>query len=216
MKQLLILLMVTLLISCNNNANTEEAFNDTVQEAGEETGELATLQHTFPQLFHYLKEQDPQFGLNNFTLISENKLSNAPAIPLDEKNLQPYKKLLIYNSDGSQAIDLYSYNYIITDSSGTQQLESAEPDTEVGLVHFASHTRKRIFFSGPSYTIWDGAWLQKNIVVLAGAELLENGKIAPLFLQINLADSTVKTFEYDGTIKATMQPYVNGKMKKAV
>jgi hypothetical protein len=199
-------------MACTNNATKENS--DAVQKEEIVNSETLVLQNAFPQLFTYLTTKDPHFDKDRFSVATENRLSTVPAIALDEKNMQLYENLLIYNNDSSLAIDLYSYNYIITNKGGHTELVTADPDIEIGLVDFIKGTRKRIYFSGPSTTIWDGAWLKDSIILLAGAEVMNGNKMTPFFLHINLTDSLVQTLQYNDTLQVNMQDYVRSKMGK--
>ena len=213
MKALLFIVVAALLVSCNNNADTRQIQNDTVLEAGGEREELAIIQNAFPQLFSYLKKEDATFDAAHFYEAEVSKMSPAPAQPLHEESLQPYKDLFVYNTDRSKAIDQYSYNYVITADS-IERMQNAGPDTEIALVDFKNKTRKRIFFSGPSFAIWDAAWLPHEGAVLAGAEVVGEQKIVPLFLQVNFTDSSIKTFQSSDTLQADMKEYVAQKIKR--
>ena len=214
MKRILLFITISFLVACNNEGTSTESGNDTVLGQTEASPIIAQVQKTFPQLFLFLKSGDAQFAADSFYETGEVKLSGAPAQPLDEENILKYKKWLIYNKDSSLALDLYSYNFIINNKEGDPHLESAEPDTEIALVDFKNKTRKRIYFSGPSYTIWEGAWVQNGEAVLAGAEIKGEGKRVPLFWYIHFAEGTIQMLEYTGIVIINMEPYLNKTIKK--
>ena len=207
---------LVLLMACNNDNNagkeitTTEA--DTLQQT-EAAPEVTYLQQSFPDLFAYMQAQDPAFAAQHFEQGSEVKMDALPAVALEPEQLKLFEPFLIYNSDSTKAIDLYSYNYIITRRNGEVKMEEAGPDTEVALIDVAGNTRKRIFFSGPSVMVFEARWNNDNEIVMAGAEQVDNQKIKPLVWQYNLADSLMQTFTYDEAIAANMKGFKDQKLK---
>lgn len=208
---------LVLLVACNNNNTTEEEVTindiDKVQQT-EAAPEVTYLQQSFSDLFAYMEAQDPTFAADNFERGSEVKMDNMPPVALEPEQLKLFEPFLIYNSDSSKAIDLYSYNYIITRRNGEVKMEEAGPDTEIALIDVANNTRQRIFFSGPSVVVLEARWKGDNEIVMAGAEQLDNEKVKPLAWQYNLADSMMQTFTYDEAIAANMKGFKDEKIKK--
>ena len=205
-----------LMVACNNdNSSTEitATETDTLQQT-EIAPEVVHLQQSFPDLFAYMEGQDSTFEAQNFERGSEVKMEALPPITLEPGQIKPFESFLIYNSDSTKAIDLYSYNYIITRRNGEVNLEEAGPDTEVALIDVATNTRKRIFFSGPSIVVLEARWNGNNEIVMAGAEQVDNQKIKPLVWQYNLTDSLMQTFTYDEAIAANMKGFKDQKIKK--
>src|SRR5215217_1777480 len=113
MKKYMSLIFFSGLLACNNTDNVVNVVNseqDTLQEAVVDN-EVAEVKRSFPQLFQYLKKQDSTFSEDSFLLSGENKVETVPPAPIDSAKLKPFHKYLIYNSDSSLALDLYSYNY---------------------------------------------------------------------------------------------------------
>jgi hypothetical protein len=206
-----------LIAACNNENNSTEQITateaDTLQQT-ETAAEITYLEKSFPDLFAYMEGQDAAFEAQNFELGSEVKMDPLPAVTLEPGQLKPFEPFLIYNSDSTKAIDLYSYNYIITRRNGEVKLEEAGPDTEVALIDVASNTRQRIFFSGPSVMVFEARWNNNNEIVMAGAEQVDNQKIKPLAWQYNLTDSVMQTYTYDEAIAANMKNFKDQKIMK--
>ena len=204
-------LAALLLTACNNSNNTttqteaEPAQTTTVE--AEESTHVATLQRSFENLFAYMEQQDSSFTPQHFEPGYVGKIDSLPAVTYEPARIQPFEPFLIYNSDSTKAIDLYSYNYIITRRNGDVKLEEAGPDTEIGLIDVKNNTRKRIFFSGPSMVVFDARWNSDNEIVMAGAEQLQNNQLKPVAWQYNLTDSTMQTFNYNEAIAADMKGY---------
>lgn len=207
-----ILSVISVLWACNNNAdNTAGNAQDTLQEAVADA-EVSEVQQSFPQLFQYLKAQDPAFSEDSFLLSGESKVEQVPPAAIDEKRLQPFRKYLVYNSDSSLALDLYSYNYIATSRDGRNSLEEAGPDSEAAVIDFKNNTRRRVFFGGPSYALWDAKWINQNELLLIGAETGEENKIIPTIWQVNLQDTSIQVYAYEGEVKADMNEYKRQKL----
>lgn len=203
-------LAAVVLAACNNSNNTaiqteaESAETITVEE---ESTHVATLERSFENLFAYMEQQDSSFTPQHFEPGFVGKIDSLPAVTYEPARIQPFEPFLIYNEDSTKAIDLYSYNYIITRRNGEVKLEEAGPDTEIGLIDVANNTRKRIFFSGPSMVVFDARWNSNNEIVMAGAEQLQNNQVKPIAWQYNLSDSTMQTFNYNEAIAADMKGY---------
>jgi hypothetical protein len=172
-------LIIAFLAACNDSNNavtTITNVQDTLQEAVTDA-EVAVVKQSFPELFAYLKKQDPTFSEDSFLLSGESRVEPVAPAPVDTQQLKPFQKYLIYNGDSSLALDLYSYNYIVTQRNGTNRLEEAGPDTEVAVIDFKANLRRRVFFGGPSHTLWDAQWRGPQDLLLpgtkAGYELLK-------------------------------------------
>jgi hypothetical protein len=209
MKKLVLCIAVAgMVAACNNNAGPSATANeaqDTLQEAVTDA-QVNVAENAFPQLFQYLKQQDSTFSQDSFLLSGENKVEQVPPADIDDAHLQPFKKYLIYNSDSSLALDLFSYNYIANTRNGESRLEEAGPDSEAAVIDFRNHNRRRIFFGGPSYTLWDAKWTGPAELLLIGAEVHNENSI-PTIWQINLKDTSIQVYSYQGEVKADMAGY---------
>jgi hypothetical protein len=204
--------VAALLVACNNSATeTISEVQDTLQEAVVDA-EVDVVQQSFPQLFQYLKNQDPAFSADRFLLSGENKAEPVPPAPIDKAHLKPFQKYFIYNADSSLALDLYSYNYIMTHRNGTDRLEEAGPDSEAAVIDLKNGTRRRVFFGGPSHTLWDAKWIKPNELLLIGAESHEDSNVIPTIWQINLVDTSIQVFAYQGEVKADITGYKKEKL----
>lgn len=209
-----------LLAACNDNTGTQQngqvPEQDTVQEAGvtDET-EMTTVHQAFPQLYAYLKKQDSSFSEDSFFLGGENVLNNEPVLPVDEDALKPFEPYLIYNSDSSHAVDLYSHNFIVVPRNGTNNLEESSTDAEAALIDVAAKTRRRIFFAGPAYVLWDAKWTKPDEFLLIGAETKNENKITPTIWQIRLMDTLGKVYTYQGDVQADVGGYAKEKLAAA-
>lgn len=212
-KQLGLALISVLLAACNNTDNVVKTGKeqDTLEEAVVDS-ELAAVKQSFPQLFQYLKKQDSTFSEDSFLLAGENKVESIPPAPIDSARLKPFQKYFIYNSDSSLALDLYSYNYIAITSNGQSRMEEAGPDAEAAVIDFKKGIRRRIFFGGPSQMLWDAKWTKPDELLLIGAESHGDSAVIPTIWQVNLKDTAMQVFAYQGEIKADMSGYTAQKL----
>lgn len=191
--------------------NIIEDVQDTLQEATVDA-EVNVVKQSFPQLFGYLKKQDATFSEDSFLIAGESKVETVPPVPIDEARLKPFQKHFIYNSDSSLALDLYSYNYIVTSRNGENRLEEGGPDSEAAVIDFKNKTRKRVFFGGPAHTLWDAKWINQEELLLIGAESHEGNKVIPTIWHINLQDTSIQVYAYEGEIAADISGYQKEKL----
>lgn len=214
MKPYSILLACALVVAaCNNSDSVAKNVTntDTLQEVVVDD-EIAVVRQSFPQLFQYLKQQDNTFSEDSFSLSGEDVVEPIDPTPIDSTHLKPFQKYLIYNRDSSLAIDLYSYNYLVTNQDGQSRLEEAGPDSEAAVLDLKRGTRRRVFFGGPLQTLWDAKWTGLDELLLIGAEAHGDGILIPTIWKVNLRDSSMQVFAYQGQVKADMNNYTAQKL----
>jgi hypothetical protein len=202
-KLLLPCLLAAGLYACTDSAETSE--KEVATEPATETSTLDWKEEAFPQYLRALKSQDSTFTLDSFA-VQEATSSNVDSLtyPLDPERLVPFQSLFIYNDDSTQAIDLFSYNYVPTAHAGQRYMAAGEPDTEVALINYQDKTRTRLLFLGPSYAALDARWLSKNQIAIAGAELVGDNQIKPIIWKITLPNRDVETEFYIDTVHANI------------
>lgn len=207
--RLLVCAAFGLCTACTNNADTTAPKTDTALATAETdlsqlTPEARMVQTAFPNMYLFLKGQDPGFDPANF-VETEGGYGEAPAprfFPPEE--LEQFRPYLIFNTDSTRAIDLVSYNYIVDKKDGQQILTGAGPDTEVGIINLQNNMRTRIFFAGPGTVMREGKWLDSTTVLLGGAETLSNTAIQPFLVRINLKEKSLQRFAYADSVKAKL------------
>jgi hypothetical protein len=195
-----------LFASCNNNSNTGNSKEDSSSvEVVDETP--YSVNSEFPQLASYLKSQDSSFSADKFEGGEMEIKDSVPATKIDDNQLAPYKPYLIYNSDSSKAIDLVSYNYVVSHKKGKAVIEHGGPDTEVALLDMKSGTRKRILFLGSSGTVLQAKWEDNNTIAIAGAQEVEDEKIKPSIWRYDLSTGKMELYQYSDAINADIKDY---------
>lgn len=191
------------LLACNSSTNEPTATAEPALENKEH------LENLLPQFFTELENTNATFSGDSIALKETGNLQTLAAVPINEEKLKPFKKVLVYNSDSTKAVDLFSYNYIITQNNGTPVAEAAGPDTEIALIDFKSNSRKRIWYGGPSTAVLDAKWLTNDELLLAALQENENGQKEPLIWKIGLSANTIETYKSNNKVQLNQTDYLN-------
>lgn len=202
-------LLYVLLLAAGFSACTDSTDNTNLQNAAEVPPAPATEKtshaETFTEYFALLNRYDSSFSAERFGEEERATMQTSEAYPIEEARLQPYKPLLIYNADSTLAIDLFSYNYLLSRRGGTTYAQAGEPDTEVALIDFKENKRRRLLYVGPSFSILDAKWLDTEEVAIAGAEVISDQQIKPIIWKISLPEDKMETEFYTDTITANVE-----------
>jgi hypothetical protein len=216
MKKITLLFLVGFFVACNNNADNNSVEQDTtameVEEVAEERPELEQAKVSFQQLFSFYEKNDSSFQENNFNLVMMDSMQLLAPQPIDEISLKPYYPYLIYNSDSLKAIDLYSYNVMLSQKGGQTIANASGPDTEIAVVDFKNKTRQRLLYVGPSFTIQDGKWINDHVLSLIGGEIIEEGKFSPSIWLMDLDKKTMQVLDYADTLNVRYSAYQNSRI----
>ncbi len=136
----------------------------------------------------FYKKNCSSFYINDFTLCSTNYL-NPYLIDffIDEtekkKFIELYKPYLIWSSDSSKAIDLYSTGvYLDFDELGNKYIEYGE-DSYVQLIDFKNKKRIVLIQRGIFSHFDDGFWIdENNLLITEIGKNLDNEVIDDKFL----------------------------------
>ena len=204
-----------LMAACTNNtSNTatpaEKEQTDNIPEE-REAGML--LQNYFPLLLSYLQKSNGTFSGDSVTQTESATQQAIAPYPIDPDKKDSFKQLLVYNTDSTKAIDMFSYNYILTNKNGALTAEAAEPDSEVALMDFESGIRRSIWFSGPSATVLDAAWMNPQEIAIAGMQENESGQRHPAVWIVSLPDSTINTYVYQQPANISTTAYLNQRFR---
>jgi len=176
--------------ACNNNSGR----NDDDERDREDTAvaEPSTLSiaNEFPELFNFISSQDS--SVKNSVLEAQPFDQNdSVRTKIDEEQTRGFKPYFIYNSDSSLAIDIVSYNFVVTAKRGKTVFETAGPDTEASLLDIRKGIKKRLFFFGPSVMILDAKWKDADKLLIAIAEQQEHGnnEVSVLEYEVSTGES---------------------------
>lgn len=199
------------MMACTNNADntTTPTEEEPTENIPEEVNAGTLLQDYFPLLLTYLQKSNGTFTSDSVTQAESATQQAIAPYPIDPNKKDSFKQLLIYNNDSTQAIDLFSYNYIVTNKNGTITAEAAEPDTEVALMDFKNGERRRLWFSGPAATVLDAAWMNPQEIAIAGMQENESGQRHPAVWVVSLPDSTIDTYLYQQPANISSTGYLS-------
>lgn len=212
-KKLLPALSLAFLISCND---TSTASNDAEDSTAVEIDETALAQQqiaaAFPDVYQFFAKQDSTFSPQKFMETEADTMQVAPALPANEE-LKSYHPYFIYNADSSYAIDLYSYNIVLTQRNGKTIGEAGGPDTEVGLVNLKNNTRQRIYFGGSSSAVLDAKWVDNNTFLLMTGEIIKDYAFDPMVIKYTLPQHTIQRFVYEDTLSVRPSEYQDSRLE---
>ncbi len=147
----------------------------------------------------HAKESIQGFNSNSFKLVGTWKEDSLYAVPFqpEQSYFDKYGKLLRFNPDSTYFLDLDSYQIDISkDKTGKYQLDEMGPDTEVALVDTKSGIRKRLIFLGPSASIEEGVWLDKESLLLAGYSEIDPDSLKAFIYKIHVPTNTFSLYEF--------------------
>jgi hypothetical protein len=168
------LAVAMLLSGCSSNEPASPSEKDTVHidTAAPVASSAAEDDHLFPELFAAIRHTDTTFRSGNFGPFAPSYEPAEDTLKIDRAELEHWKPWLLFNNDGSRAIDLFTYGYTLEEREGRRELvEEGEADMEIAAIDFVKGTRCRLFFAGPGTVDLDARWLDKNTVLLATAQL---------------------------------------------
>jgi hypothetical protein len=215
MKKLLIVATALVLFACNNSTEAPKEIQDTTTAETEEAIEPSEVEQakiTFPQLFSFYESKDSSFTEEKFDVGIMDSMNVTAPQPLNETELKPYYPYLVYNSDSSKAIDLYSYNIMLSNKNGKTVGQAGGPDTEIAVIDFKNKTRQRIFYAGPSFVIHDGQWIDNKTLSLVGGEVIDDDRISPFVWMIDIDAKSMKVLDYRDTLRVNPRAYQNSRI----
>ncbi len=204
MKKWIIVLVTGFLISCADNDVTQ---NSTESEADssliiEETGAANWMGNTFKELYGFYKNNDSSFTADSFVLVQQSTFEDHLAEAIDVNKLQPFGKLISYNTDSTFGVDLFSYNYLSGKIGERIYVQAGEPDMEASLINVKKKEKKRLLYLGPSYILFEAQWLNKKEIVIAGAEIISENRIKPLLWKIIPLERAAEMYSYPGVVES--------------
>ena len=210
LKKYLVVPLLSLLLACNNNAGTEE----TIDASPEENDQSPALPDLFPEVTAFYRQQHPGFDPSAYELAGEQTGNSFITRPFDEKEVQAFRPLLVYNADSTKAIDMYSGSYVAVTKNGQTVFESGEPDTEVAVLDFGRKERIRIFYTGPSFTVQDVRWLDDSTIAIAGAMQVGPDQVQPQYNKVYLNDGRQEVYAFRDTLNADLGNYRDRRIRK--
>ncbi len=214
MKRWIIVFIAIFLISCTENDATQ---NTPKNEAGsslitEETGTDNWKLNSFKELYDFYRIYDSSFTPDSLVLVQQSTFEDYQAETIDVNKLQPFRKLISYNTDSTFGVDLFFYNYLPRKIGERIYVEAGEPDMEASLIDVKKKQKKRLLFLGPSYILFEAQWLNRNEIVIAGAEIISENKIKPLLWKINPEERMAEMYNYSGAIESNASTILGARL----
>ncbi|HEU4471570.1 MAG TPA: hypothetical protein VFR58_10830 [Flavisolibacter sp.] len=217
MKKLTLYLAAILVFaaSCNNEGSKESVDADTAAAAeeapAEETPATPDLSLAFPQLAQFIQTQDSAFTPSGFEEANFSRADTMAATVIDRQRLEPFLPYLVYNSDSSQAIDMVSYNYIISRNSNRPGLRAGGPDTEVAIIDMKKGQRRRLLYFGTMGAVLDVKWENDSTILIAVMKDSGEG-IIPEICRYRTGTAEMETYVYKDTLKVQAGNYAEEKL----
>ena len=205
-----LLFALTIITACSNN---DEKSSEPIPEEVPQNKDTVlvenrdAVENAFPELFTYYGRQDSSFSPALFSLNEIVTIDTAQSYGIEPK-LKAFYPYLIYNTDSSLAIDLYSYSYVPTKREGKTVIQPGGADSEVAMVDLKNESRKRILFNGPSIIVLDAKWLNEQEIIVAGAEDIGHNNLKPVLWKVNLVANSMQLYTYPDTINARVVDYL--------
>jgi hypothetical protein len=217
MKKLSAFILCLIMFACNNQSGDERTTErDTVTTEVEDDFYPVRFSKSFADLSAFILKQDSSFSSEKFADFQPFNMDSVKWNRMDEETFAEYREFFVYNADSSLALDLVSYNFIISNKAGVQKLDFAGPDTEIGLIDVKNKMRKRLLFLGSSGMVLDGKWDERGNVVLVGAQDAGNETFQPLLWRYYPEINLLETIPYAGVIKADLGSYYDVKYKPVI
>jgi hypothetical protein len=167
------------------------------------------LEYRIPGWITYQQQLNPEF--NPSLLSAQDTSTYEPFVTEfypDRTFREFYGDLMIYNTDSSRIIDLYSYRFAMEkDGRGTLRIHES-PDTEISLLIPGHNVKERVMFMGPIGAFDHAFWADDRHMIVAGnADEDGNGLRKPIVWVINIRSKRVINFTYKGTLEQSARGY---------
>jgi hypothetical protein len=208
MKKIYILLFFCCHFSCEKKPNVEVSNLLTPKtELDPIFLYLLDVEEKLPNWTVHWKGIMEEFDINKFTLHYQGQLPEE-TYEVTEANLPEayFEDKLLYKSDSTCFLDLYSYKIEITKSKGKLRA-GLNPDSEAAIYDLMENNKKRLLFIGPVGGIEDGFWINNQEIILTGFGEIDQG-ISPYIWYINLETNSILTFEYPLKVKYDPNSYL--------
>jgi len=170
--------------------------------------------NSFKELYDFYRIYDSSFTPDSLVLVQQSTFEDYQAEAIDVTKLQPFLKLISYNTDSTFGVDLFSYSYLPGKIGERIYVEAGEPDTEASLIDVKKKQKKRLLFLGPSYILFEAQWLNRNEIVIAGAEIVSDNKIKPLVWKIILPERLIEVYSYAGIVESNISTIIAARLAK--
>ncbi len=139
-----------------------------------------------------------QISWNQFQLKEyyKNDSLEPDLVAPSEEFYKNYKSVIRWSPDSSYLVDFGSYgSVLVKDNEGNVRVEPGEPDSEVSLLQPSENLKWSLFFVGPSASIFNAKWVNKeNVLILGSFDETGVGKPDTLFWLVDVKQNFYRMY----------------------
>ncbi len=205
MKYIFLSIMFIICQACNNEKDV--AAGNTEGASIKETSDVIDYIVPASSFHQYMLVRDSSYTPIKYSAAGITPLDLSIINKTDSASLHPFAHLLVYNSNRTKALDLFSGNFIITEKRGKTFAARGEPDTELALIDVSAKTKTRLLYVGPSYTLTDAVWINDSTVGVTGGEIIKEGQLQPMLWKLDITKKTAALYRYTDTLIVELSDY---------
>jgi hypothetical protein len=106
--------------------------------------------------------------------------------------------ILAYSPDSSLALDIWSYNHIVSIRNGQPPvIEGGGPEQQISLIDLRTGLRRQVLYNGSAQVVETADWMSDDVFVLGMMNINEStGVWSPDILLFSMKDSICTNFRY--------------------
>ena len=149
------------------------------------------------------------FKADDFVLV--DTFHDVEFIELDITKLDPaLAKYRLASPDGKKQLDIYGYGrQLLPTKNGQFELAAQSLDSEVALYGLAANKKLRLLFCGDACRFEDAAWVDDDLLIVAGASSDVDQKSHPMLWCIKLSTRSVFRFMHPAELAAEPKSFFN-------
>jgi len=163
---------------------------------------LAASQQQLRRWYGYHAKAIPGFSANDFVVL--DTFHEVDFIQLDLTELDPaLAKYRIPSPDGKKQLDIYGYGkQLLPDKKKEGQFELAAQslESEVAVYGMAANKKLRLLFCGDACQFEDAAWMNNDMLIVAGSTSEVDKKNHPMLWCIKLSSKSVYRFMHPAEV----------------
>jgi hypothetical protein len=170
---------------------------------------LLESQKRLPNWYDFYGKSIQGFKADDFVLV--DTFHEVEFVELDVTKLDPaLAKYRIPSPNGKKQLDIYSYGrQLIPDKDGKLQLAAQSLESEVALYGMAVEKKLRLLFCGGYCQFDDAAWIDDDLLIVAGTSNETDQKNHPMIWGIKLSDKSVFSFIHPAVLTDNPNSFFN-------
>lgn len=206
----LLILVLIFVGACTNNTNEKiVAPVEDEEETTVEADSVVSLQGMAKdKVDAWLAYIHPDYTLSIDSFKLNGVWIEDSLLPIDYSNaadfLELYQPFLIESADKNYALDLDSYNIILSKNQDNEiEGYSGEPDAQVFLIDNNLNKKFRLLFFGPGNHIDEAYWLDNETFILMGVFNESHDAdpdYVPIIYKINIKENLFEKYNYEAAV----------------